>query len=352
MPTTEPEVYGPTHNPWDTNRSPGGSSGGSAAAVASGMVAIAHGNDGGGSIRIPSSACGLVGLKPSRGRNSLGPEFGEIWAGLVAEHVLTRSVRDSAAILDATAGAGVGDPYYAPPPQRPFTAEVGAEPGSLHIGLLTRAPAHSLEVHPDCVAAARDAAQLLESLGHRVEETHPAALDDPEFGLHFGGIVSTWINRELHDWAEKLGRPVTADHVETLTWALAEMGKLISTDQYIQTVTWLHRFTRRVASWWEDGFDLLLTPTLAEPPPPLGAFAPTPENPLNGLLRSIPIAAFTSLFNATGQPAVSLPLYWNGEGLPIGTQLVADYGREDLLFRVASQLEVARPWVDRWPPES
>jgi amidase len=190
----------------------------------------------------------------------------------------------------------------------------------------------------------------LESLGHRVEESHPPALNDPEFGLHFGTIVSTWVNRELSDWAEKLGRRVTKEDVEAATWALAEMGRPLSADSYIQTVTWMHAFSRRVAEWWASGFDLLLTPTLAEPPPLLGEFAATPENPLNGLLRSVPIAAFTSLFNVTGQPAASLPLYWNEAGLPIGTQLVAAYGREDLLFRIAAQLEAARPWTDRWPP--
>jgi len=350
MPTTEPEVYGPTHNPWDTDRSPGGSSGGSAAAVASGMVSVAHGNDGGGSIRIPSSECGLVGLKPSRGRNSLGPEFGELWGGLVAEHVLTRSVRDTAAILDVTAGPMPGDPYFATPPERPYAAEVGVEPGRLRIGLLTRAPANSLEVHADCVSAARDAAHLLESLGHHIEETHPAALEDAEFGLRFGTVVSTWVNRELNYWGEKLGRPVTAEDVEPLTWALAEMGQPISADQYVQTITWLHGFSRRISSWWENGFDVLLTPTLAEPPPRLGEFAAPPEDPLGGLLRSLPIAAFTSAFNVTGQPAVSLPLYWNDESLPIGTQLIAAPGREDILIQVASQLEAARPWADRWPP--
>src|SRR5204863_6073157 len=195
--TTEPEAYGPTHNPWDASRSPGGSSGGSAAAVAAGMVPAAHANDGGGSIRIPASACGLVGLKPTRGRTSLGPDAGESWAGAVTEHVGTRSVRDTAALLDAVAGPMPGDPYFAPPPARPFAAEVGRDPGRLRIGVLARVPGDAFGLHPDCAAAARDTARLLESLGHVVEESHPAALDDPEVGQRFTLVVAAWLARDL-----------------------------------------------------------------------------------------------------------------------------------------------------------
>ncbi len=349
LPTTEPDAYGPTHNPWNTGHTPGGSSGGSAASVAAGLVPAAHANDGGGSIRIPASACGLVGLKPSRGRTSLGPDLGDSWAGLVAEHVVTRSVRDCAAILDAVAGPMPGDPYFAPPPPRPFREEVGVGPGELRIGLMTTAPANITPVHADCVAAAEDAARLLASLGHRVETAHPAALDEVEFAMALGSVVSTWTARDLDYWSGQLGRTLGAGDVETYTWALAEMGRAVSVSQYISAVLWLQSFTRRVARWWTDGFDLLLTPTLATPPPPLGSFAVSAADPLSGLMKSTPMAAFTSPFNATGQPAISLPLYWNAAGLPVGAHLVAAYGREDLLLRVAAQLEVARPWSTRRP---
>jgi len=349
LPTTEPDAYGPTRNPWDPSRSPGGSSGGAAAAVAAGLVPAAHANDGGGSIRIPASECGLVGLKPTRGRTSLGPDAGESWAGAVAEHVVTRSVRDTAAFLDAVAGPMPGDPYFAPPPARPFAAEVGARPGRLRIGLMTRAPGDAFPIHADCVAAARDTARLLESLGHVVEEAHPAALDDPEVGQRFTLVVAAWIARDLDYWSERTGHTIGPEDVEPMNWAVAEQGRACTARQYIRAVDWLQSHSRRVASWWEGGFDLLLTPTLAEPPPPLGEFSARPGDPLRGFRRALPFVTFTSPFNITGQPAISLPLHWNGDGLPIGVQLAAAYGREDLLIRVAAQLEEARPWASRRP---
>lgn len=349
LPTTEPEAYGPTRNPWSLSHSPGGSSGGSGAAVAAGLVAAAHGNDGGGSIRIPSSACGLVGLKPSRGRNSLGPDSGDLWSGCVAEHVLTRSVRDTAGILDAVSGPMIGDPYYLPSPARPFRGEVQADPGRLRIGFMTKAPANIVAVDPDCVAAVEGVARLLESLGHTVEPAHPAALDEPEFIGWFGTIVSTATARDLDIWSSRTQRSIGAADVEPYTWALAEMGRNVSGPRYLETIDWLQSYTRRVAGWWANGFDLLLTPTLAVPPPPLGHLVPTPENPLQGLQRSTPIATFTAPFNATGQPAISLPLHWNDAGLPIGVQLAAAHAREDVLIRIASQLERARPWAGRRP---
>jgi len=352
IPTTEPEAYGPTRNPWDTARSPGGSSGGSAAAVASRMVPVAHGNDGGGSIRIPSSACGLVGLKPSRGRTSLGPDVGDAWNGAIAEHVLTRSVRDTAAILDAVAGPMPGDPYFAPLPSRPFRDEVGAPVGRLRIGVLTCAPGGAVPVHPDCVAAATDAAQLLASLGHTVEESHPQALDEQEFQQPFVAVVTSWTAHDLAFWGEKTGRPIGPTDVEPYTWALAEMGRTVSAVEYVDAGLWLQGYTRRVARWWADGFDLLLTPTMAEPPVRLGEMTATPDSPLRGLQRSTPSITFTAIFNVTGQPAISLPLYWSTDQLPIGVQLVAAYGREDLLIRIAAQLEEARPWAPRRPPVS
>jgi amidase len=349
LPTTEPEAYGPTRNPWDAARSPGGSSGGAAAAVASGMVPVAHASDGGGSIRIPASHCGLVGLKPSRGRNSFGPDLGERWAGLSAEHVVSRSVRDAAAILDATAGWMPGDPYTAPPPARPFASEVGAPPGRLRIGLMSR-PAGGAAIDPDCVAAAEDAAGLLRSLGHEVEVSHPQATGGPGIGRAVVTVIACCTARALDACSQKTGRTIGANDVEPLTWAVAEMGRAVGAAAYIAALATIHVETRRIAAWWSSGFDLLLTPTVGEPAPELGQFHSTPEHPFTGWMRAVPFSSFTSTFNATGQPAISLPLFWNQRGLPIGVQLVAAYGREDLLLRVASQLEEARPWRDRRPP--
>jgi len=349
LPTTEPEAFGPTCNPWDTARSAGGSSGGSAAAVASGMVPLAHGNDGGGSIRIPASECGLVGLKPTRGRTSLGPDFGDMMGGLVCEHVLTRSVRDTAAVLDAVAGPAPGDPYSAPPPRRSYREELTAPVGALRVGILTTSAAGG--VHPDCVAAVESTARLLESLGHVVEGEHPPALDDLEFAGNFLTLWSVGNAWNLDYWGRELGVTIAADDVEPLTWALASMGREFSGPQYLGAIEWLQRFSRKVQSWWEeDGYDLLLTPTIAEPPPELGQFRSQPDNPLSGLLRAVGLVPFTPQFNVTGQPAISLPLSWNAEGLPIGSQLVARFGAEDVLIRVAAQLEQAAPWQERRPP--
>lgn len=348
VPTTEPVAFGPTRNPWDPVRSPGGSSGGSAAAVAAGLVPVAHASDGGGSIRIPASACGLVGLKPSRGRTSLGPDNHDVWSGLTVEHVVTRSIRDSAAILDAVAGLHAGDSYCAPRPARPFRDELTVDSGRLRIGVMTGAPAGGIEVHPDCVTAAEDAARLLESLGHTLEPAHPQALDESEFGMWFGQVIASWTARALEHWSAVTGRKIGVGDVEASTWALAEMGRAVSAVGYVEAITWLRSYGYRMAQWW-TGFDLLLTPTMAEPPPPLGQLHGTPDNPMNGLLRAIPLAVFTSPFNATGQPALSLPIYWNEAQLPIGVQLVAAYAREDLLLRVGAQLEQARPWAHRLP---
>ncbi len=350
VPTTEPEAYGPTRNPWDPSRSSGGSSGGSAAAVAARLLPAAHGNDGGGSIRIPASECGVFGLKPSRGRISLGPAHGDIWTGLVVEHALTRSVRDSAAILDATQGAMPGDPYAAPPVARPYRDEVGANPGRLRIGVLAGAPAGAVSVDPECVAAVEDAATLLGTLGHHVEVAHPAAMDDMEFMRWMGLMVASSTAWDLRAWSQRVGTTITAADVETTTWALAEVGSGLHAADYIETVAWMQGYSRRMAAWWEQGFDLLLTPTLAEPPPRLGEFTPPPEDPLHALVRATPLIIFTAPFNVTGQPAMSVPLWWSAGGLPIGVQLAAAYGREDVLFRLAAQLETARPWAARRPP--
>ena len=349
LPTTEPAAYGATRNPWDTTRSTGGSSGGSAAAVASGMVPAAHANDGGGSIRIPASSCGVVGLKPSRGRISFGPDMGDPIAGLACEGVVTRTVRDTAALLDVTAGAMPGDPYTAPPPVRPYHDEVGAAPGRLRIGLLRTAPGGLFPVHHDCTAAAEITARLLAAQGHTIEEAHPAALDELELGQHFSMMYATHTARMQDILGELAGRTLRAEDMDGLNWALAEMGRACSATQYLATVDWLQAWTRRMASWWAGGFDLLLSPTLPSPPPPLGNFDPA-DDPLVAGMRATQHAAFTSPFNMSGQPAVSLPMHWNGDGLPIGIQLAAAYGREDLLVRVAAQLEEAQPWAKRRPP--
>jgi len=353
LPTTEPFAYGPTRNPWDTARSTGGSSGGSAAAVASGMVPVGHANDGGGSIRIPASECGLVGLKPSRARVPLGPEWGDIFGGLVCELGVSRTVRDTAAVLDAVAGPEPGDPYAAPTPSRPFVEELGADPGRLRIGMQSAAFGGTVTTHPDCVAATEAAGALLESVGHVVDPTHVAALDPPELVEAFLLIWAAGIAFDVdHYWPGKLGRPITQDEVEPLTWALADAGRGASASDFLEARRQLQAMARHVAQWYEGGFDLLLTPTIAQPPPLIGDFDSPADNPLHGLFRAAEVVPFTPLFNATGQPAISLPLYWSAQGLPIGVQLVAPYGREDVLLRVASQLEQAAPWAQRRPPIS
>jgi amidase len=349
VPTTEPEAYGPSRNPWDTARTTGGSSGGSAAAVASGMVAVAHANDGGGSIRIPASCCGLVGLKPSRGRTSLGPDYSAIDDMLSVELCVSRSVRDTAGVLDAVHGRSDGETVAAPAPVRPFTQEVGADPGRLRIALLTHNPLETGEIHPDCVAAARDTAQLLESLGHTVEETYPTSIARPELVGHFTTLWTVTLVYNIRYWERKVGREATADEMESLTWALAEMGRAVPAPDYVDAQHAIGDLTRELEAWFASGYDLLLTPTLGEPPVALGWFT-TPDAPFLGFVRAGTFVPYTPLANMAGSPAISLPLSWNDQGLPIGSQLMAAYGREDLLLRVAAQLESARPWADRRPP--
>jgi len=347
VPSTEPIAYGPTRNPWDRTRTAGGSSGGSAAAVASGMVPLAHGNDGGGSVRIPASACGLVGLKPTRGRTSLGPDLGEYWIGMAVEHGLCRSVRDTAALLDVLAGPMPGDPYFAAPPARPFRDEVGVPPGRLRVGYLDRTPGGQ-PVDPACRTAVQDAARLLESLGHQVEPSAPS-IGDPELVHACITVVVTGIARDLDHWSARTGRAIGPEDVEPHNWSSAEMGRQVTATDLLAAMQTVHAWSRRAAAWWRDGFDLLLTPTLPIPPPPLGHFDAAPDDPTVTLQRSGEFVMFTMPFNASGQPAVSLPLHWSADGLPIGVQLVAAYGREDVLIRIAAQLEEARPWADRWP---
>ncbi|MEX0665317.1 MAG: amidase [Acidimicrobiia bacterium] len=349
--TTEPLAYGPTHNPWDLDRSPGGSSGGAGAAVASGMVAVAHGNDMGGSIRFPASMCGVVGLKPTRARSTLGPDFGEYWAMTTHEHVLTRSVRDTAAVLDAISGPGVGDPYTAPPPVRPFAEEVGTHPGQLRIGFRTERTGGLGQSHADGVAAVHETVKLLEELGHVVEAAPLDALDDPRFGEGIGVLFPTFIAGELDRWSAKLGREISSTELEPFNAMQVEVARTITASQYVHVVEGLQAYARRVAQWWADGHDIFVTPMVPDSTPRLGELSP--DVPLDKTLgRLMTITSFSMPFNVTGQPAISLPLHWGGDGMPVGVQLVAAYGREDVLLRVAAQLEAAKPWQDRRPPTS
>jgi amidase len=344
--TTEPLAFGPTRNPWSTEHSSGGSSGGSAAAVASGMVAVAHGNDGGGSIRIPASCCSLFGLKPSRGRVSKGPVGGDSWNGFSVDHVLVRTVRDSAAVLDQIAGYRPGDTFAAPRPARPFSQEVGANPGRLRVGLLDDTVQAGFRADPECSQAVRLAGRLLESLGHEVEIAHPASLAEPEFQRHFLVVVATAVAVALTEWSQLLGRQVSAEEYEPANSLLAALGRSTTAPDYLESVLWLEGFRRRtIAFWSEQGFDLLCTPVLAQPPARLGELS----DPMNGAVKESETLQFTAQFNVSGQPAASLPLHWTPGRLPIGVQLVADFGREDVLIRVSSQLEEASGWADRRP---
>lgn len=348
MPTTESLAKGPARNPWNLGRSTGGSSGGSAAAVAAGFVPMAHAGDGGGSIRIPASACGLVGLKPTRGRHSLGPEAGEAWGGLVARMALTRTVRDCATVLQAIQGEMPGDPYTAPPPLRPYPEELLAAGPRLRIGFTTVSGDTSSVTTAECALAVTNTARQLESLGHRVEEARPAAWKNPAFYeatlAHFMVAYGVWTAAELSRVGTMIGRPLTEADVEPGTWLIAEPGRSASGLDYLAAVEFFHSGSREIAKFWfDDGFDLLLTPTVPEPPPPLGQFHDA-HNPLAGLIRSAQILPFVAPFNITGQPAMSLPMHMCDAGLPIGVQLVAAAHREDLLLRVASELEAAAPW--------
>ncbi len=348
MPTTEPAAYGPTRNPWNTDRSSGGSSGGSAAAVASGMVPAAHASDGGGSIRIPAACCGLVGLKTSRGRVSVGPGSGEIARPLSVQFAVTRTVRDAAALLDVAAGREPGDPFVAPAPPRPYRELIGQEPGSLRIGVMTTKPGTDEPVHPDCVAATDATARLLEAAGHTVDAAHPEAFDHPERMDAFIPLWSAMAASNLARWGRVLGRELGKDDVEPLTWMLAEHGRTVDAVAYTDALFSMQTFARRFMQWWADGWDLLLTPTLGEPPPELGVLN-TPEEPFLGYGRAATFTPYSPVANQTGQPAISLPMSQGTDGMPVGVHLVADWGREDLLLQVAAQLEHAAPWVDRQP---
>lgn len=347
--TTEPLAYGPARNPWNTDHSTGGSSGGSAATVASGCVAVAHANDGGGSIRIPASECGLVGLKPSKGRISLGPALGESWIGGVVEGCVTRTVRDTAAVLDALAGYESGDPNTALPPSRPYASEVGAKVERLRIGLLSSPLLPGGLDHPDARASVAETGKLLEGLGHHVEVAHPAALNEAEFGDMFLAIVIAHIANDVATLEKMFGVTFTTDDIEPGNHLMSQFGQATNVVNYLSAVNWMHAWTRRVVSWWlprdgKRGFDVLVTPTLAGPPPKIGALSGDDSTE-----RIREIMQYTAQFNMTGQPGISLPLHMSVSGLPMGVQFVGAPYREDLLVRLAAQIESATPWASRRP---
>jgi len=287
-----------------------------------------------------------VGLKPSQGRVTVGPVRAEV--GLGVEHCVSRTVRDTAILLDAVRGPGIGDTVIAPAPERPYADEVGADPGRLRIGLLDHHP-RGEALHDDCVAAVRAAAALLADLGHMVEPGSPAALADETLTAKFMALWATQMAMGLQGFAETLGRELTEDEVEPVNWVQAQYARRLSAEDYARALAASYRFRRDVQQWWADGWDVLLTPTLAEPPPPLADFVDVPGDPSAPMRRAGQWVPFTPPFNMSGQPAISLPLHWNAAGLPIGVQLVAAYGREDVLIRVAAQLEAAQPWAHRHP---
>lgn len=344
--SVEPRLFGATRNPWNQAYSAGGSSGGAGAAVAAGMLPMAHATDGGGSIRIPASACGLFGLKPTRARTPAGPDVGESWNGAGIGHAVTRSVRDSAALLDATAGPDIGDPYWAPPPRGSFLAELGADPGKLKIAIATTAWNGS-PVDPECAAAAMDAARLCESLGHDVTEASPA-IDEEARNAAMRIIICAHTRATLELRGRALGREPCPEDVETSTWATAEYGRQVTASDYAKAIRALHQ-TGRVIGRFFGEYDVLVTPAMCRPPHKLGVLAQSGNDPHAYLEAILGTIAFTSPFNTTGSPAMSVPLSWSSAGLPIGVQFAAGFGEEATLFRLAAQLEKARPWADRRP---
>jgi amidase len=344
--TTESKLYGPARNPWNTMHSTGGSSGGSSAAVASGMVPVAHANDGGGSIRMPASCCGLVGLKPTRARNPLGPDFGDMYGGLIHEHIVSRSVRDSATMLDVTSGADLGDPYFAPSAPPSFLAASQIAPKGLRIAV-TRTLLDGRPLHPDCLAAVDAAAALCESLGHHVEEAKPdistESLIMPFFAVWAGGLVM-----QVDALIEQHGGSADLDHLEGLTLGLYRMGQQVTAAQYMGALLAFQRSARIVARW-QQNYDLWLTPTLGGPPMPIGTMDFDLTDPMAAYAPVLDYSPFTPIQNCGGQPAISLPLHWNNAGLPIGVQFAGRFGDDAGLLAIAAQLEAAAPWSSRRP---
>ena len=347
LPTTESISLGACHNPWDITRMPGGSSGGSAAAVAAGLVPLAHASDGGGSIRIPASCCGVFGLKPTRARTPQGPTNGDVMSGISISNCVSRSVRDSAALLDAIAGPDLGDPYWAPSQKRPFLSETQRDPGKLRIAY-TKTSLGSHPVHADCVTAVEDTAQLCSNLGHEVSEMAPA-FPYEQFTEAFLVVWAAGCAWTVKSISRMMGQPPSPAHFEPLTWAFYQMAEKQTSADYLLAVQTLQQHARIIAHTFQE-IDVWLTPVVSEPPLPLGEFDATPDNPLRGLERATGFAAFTPIANVTGQPAMSVPLYWNGDGLPIGSHFTGRFGDEGTLFRLAAQLERERPWRNKRPP--
>jgi amidase len=364
---TEPELFGPTRNPWDLSRTPGGSSGGAAAAVAAGMVPLAGAGDGGGSIRIPAAYCGLFGLKPSRGRIPTGPDFGELWQGAVVEHVITRTVRDSAAMLDSIWGADVGAPFIVAAPERPYLDEIRCEPPRLRIAFDLRSPIGT-PVHPENVKAVLQTALMLQKLGHDLEEASPD-IDGKMLARTYLTMLYGEVAADLKDLGRVLGRPARPQDVETATWTLGLLGRCEPAAALAEARRLWGRAARTMGRFHET-YDLYMTPTTAQPPARIGELRPKSHeigvlgvvNRLglgcwlrrSGIIDRIAIqnmarTPFTQLANFTGQPAMSAPLHWTREGLPCGVHFMARIGDEATLFRLASQLEKEQPWFQRRP---
>jgi amidase len=345
LPTSEARIFGPTRNPWDLQRTPGGSSGGAAAAVASGMLPVAHGNDGGGSVRIPAACCGLVGLKPSRGRISAAPELGDSSLGI--DGMLTRTVADTAAILDVLAGYELGDATWAPDPPEPFARSAAGDPGRLRIAATTLPPIPDTAVDPMCARAVQDAAELLRSLGHEVEEVDPPWQAD---GLQqlFGAVFSNHIALSIAYSGMVAGRTPTADDMEPMSWAIYSMIEKLNAVQGMGAAVQLQAFARRLITFLAP-YDALLTPALAERPLPLGTLDTSAPEPMSTFTRSGLFTPFTPVVNATGQPGISVPLFEGEDGLPLGVQLIGRPAGEGQLLALAAQLEAARPWAERRP---
>jgi amidase len=348
LPTSEARIFGPTRNPWDLERTPGGSSGGAAAAVASGMLPVAHGNDGGGSVRIPAACCGLVGLKPSRGRISAAPELGDSSLGI--DGMLTRTVADTAAVLDELAGYELGDATWAPEPSEPFAQSAAQEPGPLRIAATTLPPIPDAPIDPVCAQAVSDASELLRSLGHEVEEVEPPWQVD---GLQplFGAVFSNHIALSIAYSGMVAGRGaggISAEDMEPMSWAIFSMIGKMNAVEGMGAAVQLQAFARRLVSFLAP-YDVLLTPALAERPLPLGTLDTAAPEPMATFTRSGLFTPFTPMFNASGQPAISVPLFHGEDGLPLGVQLVGRPAGEGELLALARQLEVARPWAERRP---
>lgn len=343
--TTESLLHGKTRNPWNLDHTSGGSSGGASALVAAGVLPVANASDGGGSIRIPASCTGLFGLKPTRARTPMGPDVGEGWAGMSTIHAVSKSVRDSAMLLDCTAGPDVGAPYFAPPPERPWYQEIGRDPGKLRVGVVHSA-FNEVDVHPDCLAAVEHAADLCRQLGLEVED---AQLEIPEqLRSSSIDIIRAATRVTVEDRAAALGREPNPEDVEPLTWRMIQADRSTGAD-YLRATRAVHATGRIVGRWFED-YDVMLTPTMAHPPMEIGRLALDREDYMAQGQDILSAVAFTSLFNAAGNPAASVPLYWNEAGLPIGAQFAARYADEATLFRLAAALEQLQPWAGRRPP--